>query len=676
VSDAETRLSGGLTLDSFDRALAGIAATSGPDHRLVYTNHAYQEIVGELTLGLPIRQMFGDGARMWCGARFDQVLETGQTIVLHDYPLPGEDSHRPRFASASMSKISLSSGADGVLVVITEISDHLRAERGFGSAAVGRSRALQRYQSLLQIETQAVWVGDRLGRISEPSPGWQRLSGQTWEEYRGEGWLAAIHPEDRAPSVEAAYHAMQRQSHLEQVYRLAMPDGSYRHIRSRAVPIVENGEVVEWVGACADIEQEWQDARRRMLLDQTAAATEDVADLREVLRMLSKVIVPTLADGCGIYLLPQFEEQSIYQPFTAERIVVTNRDGLPDHTLRTERFEPDSGFADVIRARRPVRHAFPKGAPPPGVVPSGAEDWFVAADVNSMALVPVIVDGAVAAVVDATVCGDREPISATDVELLDRMLAHAHAHLSNAMRFQRAQRVALALQHYLLPDPPELPGLEITARYRPSVTTAEIGGDWYDSFLLPDGAAILTIGDVAGHDLTAAVTMSQLRNMLRGLAVDRREPPGDILRRLNIATEVFHNEGTATCILARLEGRGNGEWSLNYSVAGHPPPLLVTHQGEAVYLESGSNTLLGLAYDEPRTSAVAALPAGGTLLLYTDGLVEVPGEHLDVGLERLRGYAAALARQPVEVFCDELLARMPLAKKDDIAMIAVRLPMI
>jgi serine phosphatase RsbU (regulator of sigma subunit) len=296
------------------------------------------------------------------------------------------------------------------------------------------------------------------------------------------------------------------------------------------------------------------------------------------------------------------------------------------------------------------------------------------AEINSFAIVPVVVDGAVAAVVHAVVVGDREPLSAADIKLLGRMLDHAHPHLSNAMRFQRTQRVALALQKYLLPDPPRVPGLEIAARYCASPTAAEIGGDWYDSFVLPDGSMVLTIGDMAGHDLTAAVTMSQVRNALRGLAIDRREPPGDILRRLNVATEILYPEDTGTCILARLEKQDNRAWQLHYSVAGHPPPLLVTHDGEARYLEGALNPVLGVGYDMPRASTIATLPRGSTLLLYTDGLVEVPGEHLDAGLERLRRAAASLARASLDTFCDELLRWLPLARKDDIAVIAVRLP--
>jgi PAS domain S-box-containing protein len=678
MSDANDTESGGMSLDAFDLAPVGVAATSGPDHRLIYYNSAHREITGERTLGLPIREAYPDLRQHEYFSWLDQVLATGEAITRREVPFEFCEHGRPeraRRCSISMSKISPPIGEEGVLIMSIEVTEQVDTAQVIDSIAKSRRRYLQRYQSLLQIETQVVWVAGARGETMEPSPGWQRLTGQSWEEYRGDGWQQAVHPDDLSEVLADWAVARDRLSLVDHVYRLRMADGTYRHSRSRAIPVLEGRTAIEWVGTCADIEQEWQEARNRELLDRAAAATADIAGLDEVLGMLTRVIVPDLADGCGVYLLPEFEDHSIPLPFTAERVVSTKRDGLlMDQPLRTESFESNSGFVEAVRTRRPIRYTFPPGAPPPDVPPVGTEDWFVASEANSMALVPVIVDGTVAAMVAAVVCGSREPLNASDMGLLGRMLDHAHAHLSNAMRFQRTQRVALALQHYLLPDPPDVPGLEIVARYRPSARAVEIGGDWYDSFVLPDGATILTIGDVAGHDLTAAVTMSQLRNMLRGLAMDRREPPGDILRRLNIATEALYPEGTATCILARLEGPNHGSWQLRYSVAGHPPPLLVTRDGEGRYLNDAVNPLLGVTYDQPRRSAVAALPPRGTLLFYTDGLVELPGEHLDVGLERLRRHAASLARAPLEVFSDQLLARMPLAKKDDIAMIAVRLP--
>ncbi|MFG1706950.1 SpoIIE family protein phosphatase [Nonomuraea sp. M3C6] len=674
MGDADERTLSGLALHVFDPAPVGVAATSGPDHRLVYTNNAFQEIVGERELGLPFRETFGDLRPRDCLCLLDRVLETGESLWLRELPFEfeGRSGHQPH-CSLSMSKISLEAGEKGVLLVAPEVAGQDDSGEMFDSIAEERRRFLQRYQSLLQVETQVVWVMEPLGHVAEPSPGWEQLTGQSWEGYRGEGWLRTVHPDDLAPLRESWRQARQV-SRWDHVFRLNVAGVGYRHVRSRAVPVIESGTVVEWVGTCAEIEQEWQEARRRKLLDRAAAATADIAGLDEVLEMLTNVIVPSVLDGCGIYLVPEFDGPPP-MPLVAERFVSIVREDLrPAPQPGTVRFDHDCGFVQAVATRRPVHGTFPVGEPSPGLAPHGAEEWFRRSGANSVALVPVIVDGAVAAVLDAVICGSREPISTSDVDLLGRMLDHAHAHLSNAMRFQRTQRVALALQNCLLPDPPDVPGMEITARYRPSATAVEIGGDWYDSFLLPDGATILTIGDVVGHDLAAAVTMSQLRNMLRGLAMDRREPPGDILRRLNIATEALYGDGTATCILARLEGPEHGRWWLHYSVAGHPPPLLVTHEGEGRFLGGALNPILGVGNDQPRTSTVAALPPRSTLLLYTDGLVEVPGEDLDEGLERLRRYATSLARAPLDTFSDQLLARMPIAKKDDIAMIAVRLP--
>jgi PAS domain S-box-containing protein len=673
MNDAWDRMPGGLALDIFDPAPVGVAVTSGPEHRLIYTNRAYTRIVGERRLGLPAYQAFGDLRQRSYFANLDQVLESGQPLTLREVPFEfGDRSGRERYCSISVSKISLNGGRPGLLIVTAELADPPGRARRIDPGEDAGRRYLQRYQSLLQVETHVVWVAGPQGQAVEPSSGLQLMTGQSWADYRGDGWQQALHPDDREAVRKRWAVALRDRSPLDHVYRLKTARG-YRHLHSRGVPVIEDGVVVEWVGICVDIEQEWQNERHRRLLDQAAAATADVAELDEVLGMLARVIVPRVVDACGIYVIPDVDGRPP-TPLVAERFVSVVREGLGQPSdPRTDRFAPDSLFVEAVRTRRPIRRTFPRGDPPPGVAPAGAEPWFRSSGANSMALVPVIVDGAVAAVVDAVICGERDPISAADVDLLSRMLDHAHAHLSNAMRFQRTQRVALALQHYLLPEPPHVPGMEITARYRPSATTADIGGDWYDSFLLPDGATILTIGDVAGHDLTAAVTMSQLRNMLRGLAMDRREPPGDILQRLNTATETLYPDRTATCILARLHHH-HDTWHLHHSNAGHPPPLLITHDGHAHYLHQATDPLLGITGDHPPTSTRTPLPPRSTLLLYTDGLIELPGQHLDHGLERLRHHATTLADAPLDTFTDQLLARVPHTGKDDIAMIAVRLP--
>ena len=110
--------------------------------------------------------------------------------------------------------------------------------------------------------------------------------------------------------------------------------------------------------------------------------------------------------------------------------------------------------------------------------------------------------------------------------------------------------------------------------------------------------------------------------------------------------------------------------------AGHPPPLLLTPDGQARYLEAGQGLVLGASWatGASRPDATLPLPPGSTLLLYTDGLIEIPGSDLDSGLVRLRRHALALAHAPLDTLCDELLARMPPGSTDDVALLALRLP--
>jgi serine phosphatase RsbU (regulator of sigma subunit) len=268
----------------------------------------------------------------------------------------------------------------------------------------------------------------------------------------------------------------------------------------------------------------------------------------------------------------------------------------------------------------------------------------------------------------------RPALREADLALVEDLTHRIALALDNARLHRETQRIAERLQRSLLPELPDIPGLEITARYAPAATGADVGGDWYDSFLLPRGDTTLIIGDVTGHDLRAAVTMSQLRNMLRGIACDRQEPPAKILHRFDMAVSTLYEHTTATCIYALLKGPSGGPWQLHWATAGHPPPLLITDQGDTHYLEDAHGLLLGVRPAEGRVDAQHPLQPGSTILLYTDGLLERRGENLDDGLTRLRQHAAALHSRPLDALCDELLTGLAADSTDDVALLALRLP--
>ncbi len=215
-------------------------------------------------------------------------------------------------------------------------------------------------------------------------------------------------------------------------------------------------------------------------------------------------------------------------------------------------------------------------------------------------------------------------------------------------------------------------------RYQPSAQVASVGGDWFDSFVQPDGGTILVIGDVVGHDMAAAAAMGQIRGLLRGIAWNTGEAPASVLRRLDAAIEGLQLSTSASAIVARLEastdGSQEGAATLRWSNAGHPPPMSVSPAGAVTVLEtSEADLLLGIDPRTPRAQSQVNLESGTTVLFYTDGLVERRGENLDVGLARLRHALGALADWSLEELCDELLRVMVTEADDDVALIAVRL---
>jgi serine phosphatase RsbU (regulator of sigma subunit) len=221
--------------------------------------------------------------------------------------------------------------------------------------------------------------------------------------------------------------------------------------------------------------------------------------------------------------------------------------------------------------------------------------------------------------------------------------------------------------------------VEVVVRYDPAARAAQVGGDWYDAFLQPDGATMLVIGDVVGHDTAAAAAMGQVRGLLRGIAFTTEQGPAAVLTRLDAALEGLQVRTNATAVVARLEQtpqeREQGLTRLRWSNAGHPPPMAIDEQGAVQVLANDeADLLLGFDPSSERAETTTVLERGSTVLLYTDGLVERRGQNLDEGLERLRALLSELAPLPLEDLCDALLSRLlPPSSDDDVALVAVRL---
>ncbi|MGY1653873.1 SpoIIE family protein phosphatase [Geodermatophilus sp. SYSU D01119] len=273
----------------------------------------------------------------------------------------------------------------------------------------------------------------------------------------------------------------------------------------------------------------------------------------------------------------------------------------------------------------------------------------------------------------------RAPATAEDVAAAREVADRVALALDNARLFDQQRRLAEALQRSMLTAPPQPDDAEIVVRYQPAVQVAQVGGDWYDAFLQPDGATVLVIGDVVGHDTEAAAAMGQLRGMLRGIAHRGDTPPDAVLGELDAAVDALGLDTMATAVVARVEQtpeqRAAGTTTLRWCNAGHPPPLLLTPEGEVRRLGGERGELmLGVDPGAHRTSREVEIRRGSTLLLYTDGLVEGRDLLLDEGIERLRAALTELAGLPLERLCDALVHRLrPEGLQDDVALVAIRL---
>ena len=220
---------------------------------------------------------------------------------------------------------------------------------------------------------------------------------------------------------------------------------------------------------------------------------------------------------------------------------------------------------------------------------------------------------------------------------------------------------------------PVVPGVELRGGSIPSASRAAIGGDWYDAFVLPDGALGLVIGDVMGHDIEAVAAMAQLRTMVRAGAWLGHAPN----QVLAMADELIHNAGLAeiaTAFYGRLTLTGSSA-HLEYCNAGHLQPLLRDADGGVTALDGGARLLLGaLGTGAPNLTSHNGhidMATGSILLLYTDGLVEGSRDSFDDATENVIHRLSSFdPTAPLSELCDQLLHASD--ERDDTTVFTVR----
>lgn len=410
-----------------------------------------------------------------------------------------------------------------------------------------------------------------------------------------------------------------------------------------------------------------------------AVSAELAATLRAeaAVARLAKLVVPALGDGSIVSLVEEGRLRDVGWWHADPAL----RPALERYAkVRAEALNDDSILGQALETGRPVRVAEDALAALRDFhTPGPAWETLEALSPESAAFLPLRARGRTVGLLSLFRGPDRPGLTDTDLDVAGEVATRAGLALDNALLYAQQRSLAEGLQTSLLTDPPEPDHCHIVVRYVPAAEAAYVGGDWFDSFLQADGATVLVIGDVVGHDTEAAAAMGQVRGLLRGIAWYSGAGPAEVLSGLDAAMEGLQVDTTATAVVARLEQR-RAEYDrevrlLRWSNAGHPPPMVVSPGCSVTVLDGPDpDLLLGIDPRTRRAESTVILEDGATVLLYTDGLVERRGQCLDDGIGLLRDTLADLADLPLDGLCDELLARMlPERAEDDVALVALRL---
>lgn len=409
---------------------------------------------------------------------------------------------------------------------------------------------------------------------------------------------------------------------------------------------------------------------RLSLLLRAGAVVAATDDRRQMLQQAAGLLVPALSDFAAVVLTDAAGKLAVVAAELARpecrpllEGLCVREDGVPSLGLTLE----GASRAPTGRLLRP-EDASRGGWVAPATCLAAVMDQLSA---NSLVTVPLTSRGKRVGLLLVGRSGDRTPFGRNDLEVVEELGRRLSAGLAIIEESARDHSVAETLQRAVLPDAlPRLPGVGLAARYLPATEGAQVGGDWYDAFLVDENRLALVIGDVVGHDIDSASAMGQVRNALRAFAVDDPDPR-TVLARTNSAVRRLLPDTLATVFYGQLDLTTG---HLRYASAGHPPPL-TTDAGDTRLLDAAGGLLLGAATSTQYASALRTLARPCGLLLYSDGLIENRSQSLNEGLSALVTAMAGSSADTAEELCAkaerELLDRP--ARADDVCMLAVRL---
>jgi PAS domain S-box-containing protein len=643
---------------AFAGAVPGNTWTASPAGDLTFIGHDWQEIdpnQATRALGRAWLNEVHDDDRERVRARWDDAIRTGE-------PYEAEFRVRVDGEQYRWLRVRAMPVRDERGVIVRWIGINLDIHDAHSA-----DHARDMYASLVERSWNFIAISDPDGRVEYINAAGRELIGiASIDACRGNPIFDFLDAADRA-AVEGDAIAALRESGRWR------GDVHLRHeLTGRRIPVTcvafmlvaDDGTVLGIASVCHDQREKQRIEDGLRLLARTGAAVVDSLDYQRTLDNIANAFLDDFAALCVIDVLPAGGDW--------ER-TIAHHDPAAVAILRN--VSPPRGNHPVARAidRRESSVSIVDAAWGDGL--DASRDRIAATRalrIRSLICVPIVtpagdVAGALSCALDDR--SEREDYTALDLGFVDEVARRAGAAIANVREYERERRVAIELQAASLPARlPQIDGIRLDAAYRPGSKEANIGGDWYDAFLVDDGRLVMTCGDVLGHGLHAAVSMTKLRLAMQSAAMVDADPHL-MLRVADATLRVSDPDAYATAVAAVYDRTTR---RLSIASAGHPCPILRDGAGRVEELDV-AGLMIGLRSHEPRAVTVVDVPPGASIAFYTDGLVEF-GRDQRAGLERLLHALCAEGlpdcERPAESVVEAVLATD--GHDDDIAVLFAR----
>ncbi|MGW3418473.1 SpoIIE family protein phosphatase [Streptomyces phaeochromogenes] len=454
--------------------------------------------------------------------------------------------------------------------------------------------------------------------------------------------------------------------------------------QERAAAAVAAGAPLPQDGPDEVEDLEYAAVRERLeFLNEVSGRIGTSLDLSRTIVEVSRAVVPRFTDVAGTYLREQVVAGEGFPEGVPDTTTMWHRVAL-EHTDEPGRWDDvvPVGEAMPFPAHTPFFQCMTTGDPV--LVPRISEQMghmiaaqFEKRDIRplitgrSMLVVPLKARNVVLGFMILLRHPERVEFNDMDRVTGAELAARAGLVLDNARMYTYQESVAETLQDSMLPHiAPRMAGCDIATRYLPGTLLGRVGGDWFDSVKLPGSRTALVVGDVMGHGLNSAAMMGQLRTAVQTMAA-LDLPPAQLLRNLDDLAQRLGEHYLATCLYAVYDPIRS---ELQIANAGHIPPVLVRAQdGHSDLLDLPTGAPIGVG-GVPFESVRVPVAPGDRLVMCTDGLVEVRGEDIGVGLATLCESAAHPAAS-MDDACDTIIRALNTrgGRKDDVALLMARL---